>query len=59
MKKTIVKIIKLKAGYLRRQTKLTNILPDLSRRKERRIKPTKLEMKRERLQQKMQKHNGL
>ena len=59
MKETIVKINKTKADSLRRQTKLTNIQPDSSRTEERRIKSTKLEMEKERLQQTMQKHKGL
>ena len=36
---------------MRRYTKLTNLYPDSSRKKVRRIKSTKLEMKKERLQQ--------
>ena len=55
MKETIVKINKIKAGSLRRETKLTSLQPDSSRKKERRIKSTKLEMKKEKLQQTMQK----
>ena len=43
MKETIVKFNKLKAGSLRGCTKLTNLQPDSSRKKERRIKSTKLE----------------
>ena len=39
--------MKLKADSLRRQTKLTNLQLDSSRKKERRIKSTKLEMKKE------------
>ena len=41
MKETIVKTNKLKAGSLRRLTKLTNPQPDSSRKKERRTKSTK------------------
>ena len=59
MKETIVKSNKLKAGSLERKTKLTKLQPDSSRKKERRIKSTKLEVKRERLQQTMQKCRGL
>ena len=58
MKETIVKIKKLKAGSLRRQKKwqtFSQTHPE----KERRIKSTKLEMKKERLQQIMQKYKGL
>ena len=58
MKETIVKFNKLKAGSLRGYTKLTNLQPDSSRQKERRIKSTKLEMKKK-LQQTMQKYKGL
>jgi len=38
---------------------LANLFPDSSREKERRIKSTKLEMKKERLQQTMEKYKGL
>ena len=58
MKETIVKIKKLKAGSLRRQKKwqtFSQTHPE----KERRIKSTKLEMKKERLQQTIQKYKGL
>ena len=55
MKETIVKINKIKSCYLRRYTKLTNLYPDLSRKHERRNKSAQLEMKKERLQQTMQK----
>ena len=49
MNKTIVKVNKTKSWFE----------PDSSRKKERRIKSTKLEMKKERLQQTMQKYKGL
>ena len=55
MKETIVKFNKLKAGSLRGYTKSTNLQPDSSRKIERRIKSTKLVMKKERLQQTKQK----
>ena len=55
MEETILKIIKLKVDTLRRYTKLTNLYPDLSRKHERRNKSAQLEMKKERLQQTMQK----
>ena len=58
MKETIVKINKTKSQFFEK-IKLTNFQPDSSRKKERRIKSTKLEMKKERLQQTMQKHKGL
>ena len=49
MKETIVKVNKTKSWFE----------PDSSRKKERRIKSTKLEMKKERLQQTVQKYKGL
>ena len=58
MKETIVKINKTKS-WLFEMIKLTNFQSDSSRKKEGRIKPTKLEMKKERLQQTMQKYKGL
>ena len=45
MKQTIVKINKTKTGSLRKQTKLTKLQPD-EKNKKRRIKSTKLEIKR-------------
>ncbi|MES7922034.1 hypothetical protein U6S81_12175 [Cutibacterium acnes] len=59
MKETIVKINKSKSWFFERQNELTNLSPDSSRQKERRIKSTKLEMKKERLQQTMRKYKGL
>ena len=60
MKETIVQINKTKkVGSLRRETKLTNLQPDSSRKKEKRLKLTKLEMKKERLQKTMQKYKEL
>ena len=58
MKETIVKINKTKSWFFEK-IKLTNLWPDTSRKKERRIKSTKLEMKKEMLQQTMQKYEGL
>ena len=58
MKEIIVKINKTK-GWFFEKIKLTNIQPDSSRKKEREIKSTKLEMKKEILQQTMQKYKGL
>ena len=57
MKETIVKINKTKSCFFEKINKIDK--PDSSRKKERRIKSTKLEMKRERLQQTMQKYEGL
>ena len=53
MKETIVKVNKTKNWFFEK-IKLTSLQPDSSRKKERRIKSTKLEMKKERLQQTMQ-----
>ena len=53
MKEAIVKINKMKSWFFEK-IKLTNHQADSSRKKERRIKSTKLEMKKERLQQTMQ-----
>ena len=58
MKETVVNINKTKS-WLFEKIKLTNPQPDSSRKKERNIKSTKLEMKKERLQQIMQKYKGL
>ena len=49
MKETIVKINKTKSWFFEKIKKLTNLQPDSSRKKERKIKSTKLEMKKERL----------
>ena len=59
MKETIVKINKTKSWFFEK-IKSTNPQPDSSRKKKkRRIKSTKLDMKKERLQQTMQKYKGL
>ena len=59
MKETIVKISKTKSLFFEKKKKLTNLQPDSSRKKERRIKSTKLEMKKERLQQTVKNYKGL
>ena len=59
MKETTVEINKTKSWFFEKINKLTNPQPDSSREKERRIKSTKLEMKKERLQQTMQKYKEL
>ena len=59
MKETIVKVNKTKSWFFEKKTKLINLQPDSSRKKERRIKSAKLEMKKERLQQTIQKYKGL
>ena len=57
MKETIVKINKTKSWFFEKINKIDK--PDSSRNKERRIDSTKLEMKKERLQQTVQKYKGL
>ena len=59
MKETIVKINKTKSWFLEKINKIDKLQPDSSRKKEKRIKSTKLEMKRERLQQAMEKYKRL
>ena len=54
IKETIVQINKTKSWFFEK-IKLTNLQSDSSRKKERRIKSTKLEMKKEKLQQPVQK----
>ena len=59
MKETIIKINKTKRCLFEMiKKKLPNLQPDLSRKKERRSKSIKLEMKKEQLQQTMQKYKG-
>ena len=58
MKETTVKVNKTKSWFFEK-IKFTNLQPDSVRKKDRRIKSTKLEMKKERLQQTMQKYEGL
>ena len=58
MKETIVKINKTKSWFFEKINKIDKPLARLIKKK-RRIKLTKLEMKKERLQQKMQKYKGL
>ena len=58
MNETIAKVNKTKS-WLSYKIKLTNHWPDSLRHKGSRIKSTKLEMKKERLQQTMQKYKGL
>ena len=59
MKKTIVKINKTKSSFFEMVNKMDKPLARLIKKKERRIKSTKLEMKKERLQQTMKKYKGL
>ena len=58
MKETIVKISKTKSWFFEKINKIDKPL-DSSRKKERRIKSTILEMKKERSQQTMEKYKGL
>ena len=50
MKETIVKLNKTKSWFFEKINKIDKLLARLKRKKERRIKSTKLEMKKERLQ---------
>ena len=58
MKQTIVKINKSKSWFFEKINKIDKPLARLIK-KNRRIKSTKLEMKKERLQQTIQKYKGL
>ena len=58
MKETIVKINKTKSSFFERINKIDN-LSQTHQEKKRKIKSTKLAMKRERLQQTMKKYKGL
>ena len=58
MKETIVKINKIKSWLFEKKNKIDKLLARLIKKK-RRIKSTKLEMKKDRLQQTMQKYKGL
>ena len=58
MKETIVKINKTKTWFFEKIDKIDKPLARLIK-KNRRIKSTKLEMKKEKLQQTMQKYKGL
>ena len=59
MKETTVKINKTKSWFFEKINKIDKLLARLIKQKRRRIKSTKLEMKKERLQQTMQKYKGL
>ena len=58
MKETIVKINKTKSWFFEKINKIDKPVARLIKKKERRIKSTKLETKKERLQQKIQKYKG-
>ena len=59
MKDTIVKINKTKIWLFEKINKIDKPLARLIKKKERKIKSTKLRMKKERLQETMQKYKGL
>ena len=59
MKETIVKINKTKSWLFEKINKIGKPLARLIKKKRERIKSTKLEMKKKRLQQTMQKYKGL
>ena len=59
MKETIIKINKVKSWFCEKINKNDRTLARLITEKQRKIKSTKLEMKKERLQQTMQKYKGL
>ena len=59
MKETIVKINKTKSWFSKKINKSDKLLGRLIKNKERRIKSTKLQMKKERLPQTMQEYKGL
>ena len=58
MKETMIKVNKTKSWFFEKIKKIDKPLARLIK-KERRIKSTKLEMKKERLQQTMQKYKGI
>ena len=59
MKETMLKINKTKSCFFEKMNKIDKPLARLIKKKKRRIKSTKLEMKRERLLWTMQKYKGL
>ena len=59
MKETTVKINEIKRWFFEKINKIDKALARLIKKKERRIKSIKLEMKKERLQQTMQKYKGI
>ena len=59
MKEIIININKTKSWFFGKINKIDKPLAKLINKKQRRIKSTKLEMKKERLQQIMQKYKGL
>ena len=59
MKETVIKINKTKSWFFEKINKVDKPLVRLIKKKERRINSTKLELKKERLFQTMQKYKGL
>ena len=59
MKETIVKSNKTERSFFEKINKIDKLLARLIKEKKRRIKSTKLEIKKESLQQTMQKYKGL
>ena len=60
MKETIIKLNKTKSSFLSEKiSKIDKLLARLIKKEETRIRSTKLEMKKEMLQQTMQKYKGL
>ena len=59
MKETIVKINKAKSGFFEKINKIDKLLDRLINNKREKTKSTKLEMKKETLQQTMKKYKGL
>ena len=59
MKETIIKINKTKNWFFEKINKVDKPLVRLIKKKKRRTKSTNLEMKKQRLQQAMQKYKGL
>ena len=59
MKEKIVKINKTKSWFFKKINKVDKPLVRFIKKKERRINSTKLELKKERLQQTMKKYKGL
>ena len=59
MKETLVKINKTKSWFFEKINKIDKTLARLIKKKERRIKSTKLEMKKETLQHTMKKYKGV
>ena len=59
MKEAIIKINKTESSFFEKINKIGKPLTRFIKEKERRIKSTKLEVKKERLQQTMQKYKGL